>query len=54
MINKEDKLAQIDEDWNVMAITKFQSADYHKFLQSEVPLDLCQSIIVTIAAPVAS
>jgi len=46
MIGKDDKLYKIDEEWNVMAISKFTPEDYARFLQDEFPLDLCQPIVV--------
>jgi hypothetical protein len=46
MIEREDNFLKIEDTWNVLLITKFAPEDYEGFLKDEVPLELCQRILV--------
>ena len=46
MIEREDNFLKIEDSWNVLLITKFAPEDYERFLKDEVPLELCQRILV--------
>lgn len=48
VLNKADELYVIHEDFNVMAITKFQPEDVERYLKEEVPLKLFQPIMITL------
>jgi len=47
VLNKADDVFAVHEDFNVMAITKFQPADVERFLKQEMRLELFQPIIIT-------
>lgn len=47
VLKKTDEVLVVDENFNVLLVSKFLPEDVQKYLEEEVPLANCQPIVVT-------